>query len=121
MADAELNVPDGGGVELSVGDKTAAWLISIGWTPPADAGLADVVEEVSIAPSPGLEAAKVAYNSREAQRLEAQAAYNNLMADAQDSSDLDKLMAFLNVNMDRFLAPVTQIEIPGLSDAKPDA
>lgn len=119
MAEAKLGVNVQ--VEVEPGPKTAAWLISIGWTPPADAGLADVVEEVSIAPSPGLEAAKVAYNSREAQRLEAQAAYNNLMADAQDSSDLDKLMAFLNVNMDRFLAPVTQIEIPGLSDAKPDA
>jgi hypothetical protein len=110
-------------IEFAVGEKTAAWLVSLGWTPPVESDGVDdsVVEAVPLKPSAGVEAAKVALNSRETERAEAQAAYNNLRSDVQDSSDLDKLMAFLNVNMDRFLSPVVQIEIPGLSDAKPDA
>src|SRR5512134_1942473 len=79
--EARVNVAVSGEVEFVVGEKTKAWLVSLGWTPPVEAddrdGSADLVEKV-LQPSPGLEAAKVALNSREAERKVAQDIYNAL-------------------------------------------
>lgn len=117
--EAKVNVAVNGEVEFVVGEKTAAWLVSLGWTPPVETdardGSAELIEKV-LEPSPGLEAAKVALSSREAERKVAQALFYT-MGSAVEPGQLRELLEYFGVNMDKFLAPIREVEIPGLSDA----
>ena len=113
MADVDLTVVVSGEVELAVGDKTAAWLVSLGWTQPVivapenTTGFgAEFVDNIAIVPAPSLEEAFEDMKIREAARQQAQALYLQLLSELDPPNDrLLKLMDYFGINMDLFLAP----------------
>jgi hypothetical protein len=112
---AEINAVVNAAVELEVGEKTAAWLESLGWTRPV-AEAESLVEARVIKPSAGVEAAKVAMNSRESARAEAQQMYLQLLSELDAPNDrLLWLLEYFGVDLGRFLEPVVVVEIPGAS------
>lgn len=118
--EASVNVSVNGEVEFVVGEKTKAWLVSLGWTPPVETdemdGSAEMVEEAPVLPSKGKQAALVALNSREAERGKAQARYLQLLSEIEPPNDrLLALLEYFGVNMEKFLAPVREVEIPGMA------
>lgn len=112
MAEAsmEVGLSVAGEVEFKVGDKTAAWLVSIGWTPPVEKSEEqsgeDLVEAKPISPSAGLREARIALNGRQAAQIEMQNQYKGIKAEMSSPDDLDKLLAFFGVNVPRFLRDV---------------
>lgn len=116
---ASIDVSVSGEVEFAVGEKTRAWLVSLGWTPPVEEAGEELVEAAPIQPSRGMEAARVALNSREGERDAAKAMYYEISG---GTDDLDRLLAYFGVNLQKFLAPTRTVEIPGLgSDASSGA
>lgn len=115
-----VNVAVGAEVEFRVGEKTAAWLVSIGWTPPVDAepdgAVVESVETKVLRPSAGLREAKVALNSREQARADAKAKYYEIVATDAGDTELVPLLEYFGVNMEKFLAPTRSVEIPGLAE-----
>lgn len=124
--EAKVNVAVNGEVEFVVGEKTSAWLVSLGWTPPVETDVTDggveLVEKV-VQPSAGLAAAKLALYSRETEREAAQTLYMQLLSELDPPNDrLLELLEYFGVNMEKFLSPVRAIEAPWTAaNAKPDA
>lgn len=95
-------------VEASIGPRTAQWLMSMGWTPPAPPAPAasELVTEPVHAPAPTLEQA-VAENEERAQRLlAAQALYQGLKAEASVPEELDQLLEYFGVKLSVFARPL---------------
>jgi hypothetical protein len=117
---AEMSVGVNAAVELEVGERTAAWLESLGWVRPVVTEEPLVAEKV-LKPSAGLAAAKVAMNSRESARAAAQKVYARIKDGLALSEDLDWLLEYLGVDTARFLEPVVVVEIPGLAEGNASA
>jgi len=118
MADVDLTVVVNGDVELSVGAKTAAWLVSLGWTEPVivvpeDAtGFGAEFVDNAIIPATSLEAALADARIREAARQQAQTLYMQLLSELDPPNDrMLKLMDYFGINMDMFLMPSGQTEV----------
>lgn len=107
MASLEVTVP--ATVELSVGERTSAWLVSLGWTPPVTEVPADVTGMGSDmvvntkVPSISLPAAHEAMNGRQAAKYQAQQDYQAMMTELSSPERLTKLLEFFGVRMDRFI------------------
>lgn len=93
MAEASLGVRVSAEVELEVGERTRAWLISMGWTPPEDEGHVETREVVSRLGSQG--AAKDAQAAK-ARRIAR--AYRSAM-DTRTRGAIDSLLAELGVEV----------------------
>lgn len=110
---AELTANVSVDVEFTVGEKTRAWLMSLGWTPPADDSTDVVVEGSGAdmvvntrAPYTSLPVAMEAMNGREAAKYQAQQDYLAMLTELSSPDRLTNLLKFFGVQMDRFI-PVT--------------
>lgn len=109
MADAEMSVGVSADVEFTVGEKTKAWLVSLGWTPPVDDAPVetdsmgtDLVNNTR-APYTSLPEAMEAMNGRQAAKYQAQQDYQAMMAELSSPDRLTNLLKFFGVQMDRFI------------------
>jgi hypothetical protein len=117
---AEINAVVNASVELEVGEKTAAWLETLGWVRPVVTEEKLVAEKV-LKPSEGVAAAKVAMNSREAARAEAQQDYTDMLTQLSSPERLTSLLRYFGVDLEKFLEPVVVVEIPGLAEGNASA
>lgn len=113
MAEARMEVAVSTDVEFSVGDKTAAWLMSLGWTPPAEEAIpvegagSDLVNNTR-APYTSMSEALEAMNGRQAAKYQAQQDYQAMKAELSSPERLDNLLKFFGVQLPRFIeVPVT--------------
>ena len=115
MAEARMEVAVSTDVEFSVGDKTAAWLMSLGWTPPVEetvpapeeAAGSDLVNNTR-APYASMPEALEAMNGRQAAKYQAQQDYQAMKAELSSPERLDNLLKFFGVQLPRFIeVPVT--------------
>lgn len=109
MADAKLEVNVSSEVEFSVGEKTAAWLVSLGWTPPpAEEGTgADLVNNTQ-APYTSMPEAMEAMTGRQAAKYQARQDYQAMKGELSSPERLDNLLKFFGVQLPRFIeVPVT--------------
>ena len=95
---AELSVTVG--VRLEPDKETAAWLVSLGWTPPQEEG--DESEEPCVCPEPrvaltGAEACREA-EAAEAKRMRSQSLYYSVTRKAGFEA-LDSLLESLGVDL----------------------
>jgi hypothetical protein len=108
---AELTINTKVDLEFRVGEKTSAWLESIGWVAPVGDSIpsveddgTDMVESASVVPSSGRAEALAAMALREAKRQEMKALYAAIVAGDRLEGDLDTLLGYFGVNMEAFLA-----------------
>lgn len=113
MAEARMEVAVSTDVEFSVGDKTAAWLMSLGWTPPAEETIpaegagSDLVNNTR-APYASMPEALEAMNGRQAAKYQAQQDYQAMKSELSSPERLDNLLKFFGVQLPRFIeVPVT--------------
>lgn len=109
MAEANLTVGVSTDVEFTVGEKTAAWLMSLGWTPPVEEAVpgSDLVNNTR-APYASMPEAMEAMNGRQAAKYQAQQDYQAMKAELSDPDRLDNLLKFFGVQLPRFIeVPVT--------------
>jgi hypothetical protein len=123
MADANLTVGVATEVEFEVGEKTAAWLVSLGWTPPVDTGAAtpapadvtglgsDMVFNTR-APYTSMAEAHEAMTGRQAAKYQALQDYQAMLTELSSPERLTNLLKFFGVQIPRFT---------GEPDAKTDA
>jgi hypothetical protein len=104
---AELSMTVATQVELEVGEKTAAWLVSLGWTPPA-VKVEDAEPHVEPrVPSAGLEAARQAFTARQAGLYQAQQIREALKTEVSSPERIDQMLNLAGVplrKMDAFSA-----------------
>lgn len=107
---AELTANVTADVEFTVGEKTQAWLVSLGWTPPAEDTGSVVVEGSGAdmvvntrAPYTSLPEAMAAMNGREAAKYQAQQDYLAMLSELSSPDRLTNLLKFFGVQMDRFI------------------
>ena len=113
MADAVLNVGVTGDVEFTVGEKTAAWLVALGWTPP----VVEVPAEVdglgtdmvinTRAPYTSMGEAMEAMTGRQAAKYQAQQDYLAMLTEISSPERLTNLLKFFGVQLDRFVPETT--------------
>jgi len=109
MAEANLEVSVSSEVEFSVGEKTEAWLVSLGWTPPPaeEPAGSDLVNNTR-APYASMPEALEAMNGRQAAKYQAQQDYQAMKAELSSPERLDNLLKFFGVQLPRFIqVPVT--------------
>lgn len=109
MAEAKMEVAVSTDVEFTVGEKTAAWLMSLGWTPPAEETVpgSDLVNNTR-APYASMPEALEAMNGRQAAKYQAQQDYQAMKAELSSPERLDNLLKFFGVQLPRFIeVPVT--------------
>lgn len=107
---AEMSVGVTADVEFTVGDKTKAWLVALGWTPPVedpapvvtDGAGTDMVVNTR-APYTSLPEAHEAMNGREAAKYQALTDYQAMLTELSSPERLTNLLTFFGVRMDRFL------------------
>ena len=117
MADAILNVSTSAEVEFTVGEKTAAWLVALGWTPPDEDAVVTVPTEGAgsdlvnntRAPYASLPEAMAAMNGHEAAKYQAQQDYVAMLGELSSPERLTNLLKFFGVKLDRFV-PDAQTE-----------
>lgn len=113
MADAVLNVGVTGDVEFTVGEKTAAWLVSIGWTPPVVEvpaevdGLGTDMVVNTRAPYTSMGEAMEAMTGRQAAKYQAQQDYLAMLTEISSPDRLTNLLKFFGVQLDRFVPETT--------------
>lgn len=94
MAEASLGVTVSAEVELEVGERTRAWLISMGWTPPQDKGSVETAREpVSRLGSQGAAMDRTAAKARRIARFYRQA------MDTRTRGAIDLLLLELGVEI----------------------
>jgi len=106
MAEASLEVNVSSEVEFTVGEKTAAWLVSLGWTPPpveAEPGAGSDMVVNTQAPYASMGEAMEAMNGRQAAKYQAQQDYQAMKAELSSPERLDALLAFFGVQLPRFI------------------
>lgn len=109
MAEAKMEVAVSTDVEFTVGEKTAAWLMSLGWTPPAEETVpgSDLVNNTR-APYASMPEALEAMNGRQAAKYQARQDYQAMKAELSSPERLDNLLKFFGVQLPRFIeVPVT--------------
>jgi hypothetical protein len=112
MAEAELTISTKVDLEFRVGEKTSAWLESIGWVAPVGDSIpsveddgSDMVEAEALTPSSGRAEAMAAMALREAKRQEMKALYGALLSEISSPNDrLLTLLGYFGVNMEAFLS-----------------
>lgn len=113
MADAVLNVSTSAEVEFTVGEKTAAWLVALGWTPPVVEAPAEVdglgtdMVVNTRAPYTSMGEAMEAMNGRQAAKYQAQQDYAAMLAELSSPDRLTNLLKFFGVQLDRFMPETT--------------
>jgi len=118
MADANLavNVATSADVEFSVGPKTAAWLVSIGWTAPAEAPADSATVEpvpAPVTPLSSYKEAREAMDARMAGLFEAQKLREALKAElATGPERVDQMLSLAGV-------PVGRMDTLGQQSAPP--
>jgi len=104
MADAKLEVNVSSEVEFSVGEKTEAWLVSLGWTPPpVDPGTGSDLVNNTQAPYASMPEALEAMNGRQAAKYQAQQDYQAMKGELSSPERLDNLLKFFGVQLPRFI------------------
>lgn len=93
MAEARLGVAVSAEVELEVGERTRAWLISMGWTPPQDE---EIVEERGLVSRLGSLGAEKDANAAKARRI---ARFYRTALDTRTRGAIDTLLAELGVEI----------------------
>lgn len=114
MAEATMEVSVSTDVEFTVGEKTAAWLVSLGWTPPVEETVpveegagSDLVNNTR-APYTSMPEALEAMTGRQAAKYQAQQDYQAMKAELSSPERLDNLLKFFGVQLPRFIeVPVT--------------
>lgn len=86
-------------VELVPGEKTAAWLMSLGWTPPAEAIEPPPAEPM--VPSRGLAEARQAMTARQAGFYRAQQLRETLKAEVSSPERVDEMLVMAGVPLGR--------------------
>jgi len=110
-------------VELEVGDKTAAWLVSLGWTPPVestpDSGTVEPAEPYSEprVPSAGLEAAKQAFTARQAGLYKAQQIRETLKTEVSSPERIDEMLTMAGVPLGKMDAMASSETVSATPDA----
>ena len=109
MADAEMSVGVSADVEFTVGEKTKAWLVSLGWTPPVDDAPVEIdsmgtdLVNNTRAPYTSLPEAMEAMNGRQAAKYQAQQDYQAMKGELSSPERLDNLLKFFGVQLPRFI------------------
>lgn len=102
MADASMSVGVSADVEFTVGEKTKAWLVSLGWTPPAETPAAPVEATVEArAPYQDIETARQAMDARQAGFYQAQQMRNTLKAEVSSPERIDQMLVLAGVPLGR--------------------
>ena len=104
-------------VEATIGPRTAAWLQSMGWTPPSPAAPdgSDLVDPVVHVPAPTLEQAVAENEERAAKLNAAQLLYQDLKAEASVPDELDLLLKYFGVNLELFTRGIGDDSAPAAS------
>jgi len=92
-----------------VGEKTEAWLVSLGWTPPpTEEGTGSDLVNNTQAPYASMPEARAAMTGRQAAKHQARLDYQAIKAELSDPDKLDGLLKFFGVQLPRFIeVPVT--------------
>lgn len=93
MAEARLGVAVSAEVELEVGERTRAWLISMGWTPPQDG---EQVETREVVDRLGSQGAVKDLNAAKARRI---ARAYRIAMDTRTRGAIDNLLLELGVEV----------------------
>lgn len=93
MAEGSLGVTVSAEVELEVGERTRAWLISMGWTPPQEEGAVETREVVDRLGSQGAAMDRTAAKARRIARFYRQA------MDTRTRGAIDMLLLELGVEI----------------------